>query len=283
MVTELRWWGDVDCIPVAIGCSLVCLVGLRRQNGPPTGIFLFGLGVILAVLRLGSSDLGTTREALLTNALKGVTQDDWITGLFQGSLTQFPLTTLNSCLSVCALAHSLFPSRNITRRSVCLSIGLMNTILCPLGCMPHCHGAGGLAGQHRLGARTGASMLVLGLFKIFLSLVAWQGWLLTFLDALPASVLGVLLVLAGQELAITGVQTVVVDEGQESDVKERLSVCLVTGLIILGTGHTHVGALTGWIVYMVQGGGYRDLFVRRSDSIDYDQVELGTSDSDEMS
>ena len=35
--------------------------------------------------------------------------------------------------------------------------------------------------------------------------------------------------------------------------EEDLSICLITGLVIVGTGHTHVGALSGWLVCMLQG------------------------------
>ena len=36
-------------------------------------------------------------------------------------------------------------------------------------------------------------------------------------------------------------------------------ICLVTALVIIGTGQTHVGALCGWITYMIYGTGYNDL------------------------
>lgn len=65
------------------------------------------------------------------------------------------------------------------------------------------HGAGGLAGQHRLGARHGASVVFLGLVKMMLAIFLGKS-ALTLLDAFPTSVLGVMLAIAGQELATTG-------------------------------------------------------------------------------
>jgi hypothetical protein len=120
---------------------------------PPVGIVLFLLGIILAAVQLRlkeSDDSGndvpnniSMSEPLIVNALQTVTAKDWWIGLLSGTLTQIPLSTLNSCLSVCLLAQSLFPGhvgRRVSRRSVCISMGLINCVLCPLGCMPSCHG-----------------------------------------------------------------------------------------------------------------------------------------------
>ena len=138
--------------------------------------------------------------------------------LEHNQIPQLPLTTLNSVISVCALAHSLYPSSNCnntnlqtiaiqkkipSRREVSVSVGLINLLFCPFGSMPNCHGAGGLAAQHRLGARHGASVVFLGVGKIILS-VFFGASALTLLDALPNAILGVMLVIAGVELCITG-------------------------------------------------------------------------------
>ena len=64
-----------------------------------------------------------------------------------------------------------------------------------------CHGAGGLAGQYRFGARTGGSIVILGSEKMLLAL-AFGGSLWLWLQNYPQSVLGVLLACSGLELAI---------------------------------------------------------------------------------
>ncbi|KAL3921512.1 MAG: hypothetical protein SGILL_002710 [Bacillariaceae sp.] len=242
---------------------------------PPVGIILFLLGIILAIIQVTTNNSAdnpndsATPEPLLVNALRNATASDWRIGLVSGTLTQLPLTTLNSCLSVCMLAHTLFPAHNkiqrLSRQSVCISIGLVNALLCPLGMMPTCHGAGGLAGQHKLGANTGVSMVLLGVFKMALGILACQGSLLRILDALPASILGILLVVAGHELAMTGVVKVAEssslnnnnnnnnNSGRGNGNTDSMSVCLITALVIVGTGHTHVGALSGWIACVIQG------------------------------
>ncbi|MEO0588378.1 MAG: putative sulfate/molybdate transporter, partial [Planctomycetota bacterium] len=70
----------------------------------------------------------------------------------------------------------------------------------PLGGMPMCHGAGGLAAQHHFGARTGGSVVMLGVLKVALVLALWP-WLAELLAGYPAAVLAPLLVIAGGRLA----------------------------------------------------------------------------------
>jgi hypothetical protein len=82
-----------------------------------------------------------------------------------------------------------------------ISVALMNLGTCLFGAVPSCHGSGGLAGQHRFGARTGGSMVVLGLGKIGLG-VLFGSAVGVVLAAFPASILGVLLAFAGLELGL---------------------------------------------------------------------------------
>ena len=78
-------------------------------------------------------------------------------GVIRAALPQVPLTTLNSVVAVCALSQDLFPQRPASPRAVAVSVGVMNLLGAPFGAMPMCHGAGGLAGQYRFGARTSGS------------------------------------------------------------------------------------------------------------------------------
>jgi xanthine/uracil permease len=72
--------------------------------------------------------------------------------------------------------------------------------------MPICHGSGGLAGQYRFGARSGASIIILGLVKFMLGLFVGNG-IVPLLQRLPKSLLGIMVLAAGVELAKVG-QTV---------------------------------------------------------------------------
>lgn len=73
--------------------------------------------------------------------------------------------------------------------------------LVPLGALPMCHGAGGLAAHYRFGARTGMAPVLLGVALLALALLPGG---LSFLAAIPAAGLGALLMVAAIELAFTG-------------------------------------------------------------------------------
>jgi SulP family sulfate permease len=106
-----------------------------------------------------------------------------------------------------------------------------------LGGMPLCHGAGGLAAHYRFGARTAGSNLIIG--SIFLVLTIFLGaHALAIVYLVPMAVLGVLLVFAGSQLALTII-----------DMKERKD--LFVTLLILGitlASNLAVGFLIGLIV-----------------------------------
>jgi SulP family sulfate permease len=92
-----------------------------------------------------------------------------------------------------------------------------NFLSSAIGGMPLCHGAGGLAAHYRFGARTAGSNLMIGF--IFTALAIFLGrHCLAIIYLLPLSVLGVLLLFAGSQLALTIL-----------DIKDRkeLFVCLI--------------------------------------------------------
>ncbi|KAF6839046.1 sulfate transporter [Colletotrichum plurivorum] len=120
------------------------------------------------------------------------------------AIGQLPLTTLNSVIAVSALAADLLPDMPTpTVTAMGMSVGVMNLVGTWFGAMPVCHGAGGLAAQYRFGARSGASVIMLGLFKIVLGVVL-GGTLLGLLSHYPKSLLGVMVIAAGLELAKVG-------------------------------------------------------------------------------
>ncbi|KAK4038028.1 hypothetical protein C8A01DRAFT_17837 [Parachaetomium inaequale] len=127
--------------------------------------------------------------------------DAWST-----ALSQLPLTTLNSVVAVSALAAELMPDLPTPGvNALGWSVAGMNLVGCWFGVMPVCHGAGGLAAQHRFGARSGASIILLGTLKLLLGLLFGNGTRLAHkLAQFPKSVLGVMVIAAGLELAKVG-------------------------------------------------------------------------------
>ncbi|KAF4494177.1 sulfate transporter [Fusarium agapanthi] len=120
------------------------------------------------------------------------------------AIGQLPLTTLNSIIAVSALSQDLLPelpTPSVT--SIGISVALMNLSSTWFGSMPVCHGAGGLAAQYRFGARSGSSIIVLGAFKLVLGLMFGET-LVDLLKHYPKSLLGIMVIAAGLELAKVG-------------------------------------------------------------------------------
>lgn len=224
-----------DSIGLGVLCaSLVLLLYFSRRV--PGALVVFGIGLI-ALLAADPALLGRTRVGMSWHLPALGDWTDWKIGLWQGALPQIPLTTLNSVVAVCALSVDLFPKHPATPRRVAISVGLMNLICCPFGAMPMCHGAGGLAAQHRFGARTGGSVIMLGGAKIVLA-VLLGGSLLEWLQAYPQSVLGVLLLFSGLELAL-----VCRDQRARGD----FFVMLITTGACLAI-NTAIGFVIGWLM-----------------------------------
>ena len=81
-----------------------------------------------------------------------------------------------------------------------VSTGLANLFLVPLGALPMCHGAGGVAAHYRFGARTGLAPVLLGAGLLLVALVPGG---LEVISAIPLAGLGALLLVAAAELALT--------------------------------------------------------------------------------
>jgi SulP family sulfate permease len=64
-----------------------------------------------------------------------------------------------------------------------------------------CHGAGGLAAHYRFGARTGGSNIMIGILFLLTGL-AFGKIGIALLSSIPNSILGILLLFAGIELAL---------------------------------------------------------------------------------
>jgi len=182
----------------AVAAIVTLLLFFSRRL--PAALVLFGAGLLLAVLKTP----GVAESLRLGLTLPGWSPpawDDFVGSFAKAAVPQIPLTTLNSVIAVCALSTTLFPDRPAEPRRVAISVGLMNLVSAPFGGMPMCHGAGGLAGQYRFGARTNGSVLFLGGVKMAVALL-FGASLMTLCRAFPASILGVMLAVSGSELAL---------------------------------------------------------------------------------
>jgi hypothetical protein len=192
------WWALDGCF-LALGAAILVLVTARSERFP-TALIILVVGIALIPLKgmesLAGVSLGWGGPVWIWPTL-----EQWKLGLTEGALPQLPLTLLNSVIAVCALSDDLFPGRGIRTRPMAISVAVINLGTCLFGGVPSCHGSGGLAGQHRFGARTGGSMVVLGLCKMGLGILFGSAVGMV-LAAFPGSLLGVLLAFAGLELGL---------------------------------------------------------------------------------
>jgi len=166
----------------------------------PAALVLFGAGIVLAVLK-EPSVVAALGVGVSLPHWSPPAWGDFVSAFPKAALPQIPLTTLNSVVAVCALSVDLFPDRPARLRRVAISVGLMNLVAAWFGGMPMCHGAGGLAGQYRFGARTNGSILFLGGAKMVVAILLGAS-LMTLCRAFPASILGAMLAFSGMELAL---------------------------------------------------------------------------------
>lgn len=132
-----------------------------------------------------------------------ITLNDLWLGAILLALPQLPLTFGNALMAITEENNRLFPDRPVSERKVSFSTGLMNLWSSAIGGIPMCHGAGGMAGHVKFGAHTGGAAIMLGTLLLILALF-FGGSMMTIFGLFPSPVLGVILFLAGAELALGG-------------------------------------------------------------------------------
>jgi len=236
--------------PVAVGIVIGIVGGiltllLLENRKFPAGLVVI-LGGIFLGLVLGTHEgfdkinIGIYFPKLLPFGLPAGA--DVTFAFFALVLPQLPMTLGNAVIANADLSHEYFgkDSTKVTYRALTLSMALANLLSFMVGGMPLCHGAGGLAAHYRFGARTAGSNLMIGL--LFLALAVFLGiHALSVVYLLPMAILGVLLIFAGAQLALTVI-----------DMKTRKD--LFVSLLILGitlASNLAVGFLVGIVVAYV--------------------------------
>lgn len=303
MFADLRWnsplWTDTLWWVVAAG--LLLLVSLIYPRMPYTIILLI-VGLICAQFHPGGSSNPIDSIPIVLPS----GQDFW-KATTTASLGQLPLTLLNSIIAASALASDLLPSPPYPPApsvyELGISVSVINLIGCWFGAMPVCHGSGGLAGQYRFGARSGASVIFLGSVKVLLGgLAFWQSEaVISVLGSIPKALLGVLILAAGIELAKVGEsvnydardlrvleddswdgkQVRVLDEKERT---ERFMVMLVTVATLITFKNDAVGFLVGlswhWTLKFAKKmeeerrNGLSPPFLRRSSCVPSEHTSL---------
>ncbi|KAF5207653.1 Molybdate transporter like [Thalictrum thalictroides] len=207
----------------------------------PSALIVFMLGVALAIIRkpnvVKHMQFGPSSIEIIR-----LSSQAWKKGFIRGTIPQLPLSVLNSVVGVCKLSSDLFPEKKYSSAtSVSVSVGLMNMVGCWFGAMPCCHGAGGLAGQYKFGGRSGACVAVLGTAKLMLGIILGSS-LVMILTQFPVGLLGVLLLFAGLELAMTS---------RDMNSKKESFVMLVCTAVSLVGSSAALGFGCGMVVHLL--------------------------------
>ncbi len=157
-------------------------------------------------------------------------------------IPQIPLTLGNAVIGTVAENNQLFAEKTTTTRTIATSHGIMNLLSGVAGGIPVCHGAGGMAGHIRFGARTGGSLVILGAILLIMGLFFSDSVSLIF-KVFPPSILGVILFFAGVQLALA-----------VKDIKlkrQNLAVLVITaGISMWNMGVAYITGLA--LYYMVR-------------------------------
>ncbi|MFW5931322.1 MAG: putative sulfate/molybdate transporter [Desulfosalsimonas sp.] len=193
-------------IAVGIAGGLVTLFLLDSKR-LPAGLIVVAGGLVAGLLLgartgLGAGSLSFNLPRIFPFGFPA--QADFTFALLVLVLPQLPMSLGNAALAYTDLSRQYFGQRSekVTNRRACVSMALANFLSFATGGMPLCHGAGGLAAHYRFGARTAGSNLMIGLIFVVLAVVLGNA-IVDFFKLLPMSVLGILLIFAGAQLALT--------------------------------------------------------------------------------
>ena len=195
-------------IGIIIGIAGGCLTLILLENKKfPAGLIVVLAGLFMGLVlgnrqSLEGLHVGINFPAFLPFGWPG--RADFTFALFALVLPQIPMTLGNAVIAYADLSKAYFneQSGRVTYRAACISMALAAFFSSTFGGMPLCHGAGGLAAHYRFGARTAGSNIIIG--AVFIALALFLGSRsLVFINLLPLSVLGILLLFAGSQLCLT--------------------------------------------------------------------------------
>jgi len=194
LISSQPWLGGAICLlilpmlrnsrlPAALTALVVGTIGGR----------LLGLGPPLPAVELG----------LHLPPLVLPSWEQILHGAQLAALPQIPLTLTNAIIVAAAVTRQLFPREvhAVSERNLSITTGLGNLLAAPFGGYPMCHGAGGMSGHYRFGARTATAPLLIGVLFVALG-VGLGDSAFDLLRLIPDAVLGALLAFSGIELAL---------------------------------------------------------------------------------
>jgi hypothetical protein len=191
-----------DPLFFVIGIAIIAgfyLLARYRSVPDLSAIVVIGVGLVAGIALYGVPPLSLIPAPQLVIPRPS----DFSSAFATLVLPQVVLTVTNAILATSLLTRDLF-AQDVPPKKFSTSIGLMNLLSVPFGGFPMCHGAGGLAGQFRYGARTGGANVYAGIIFIVLALFFTSPQVLSII---AVGVLGALLVFVGIEMSRHSLRT----------------------------------------------------------------------------
>jgi MFS superfamily sulfate permease-like transporter len=189
---------------VAVGGVILTLLLLNSKRFPAM-LCLLTYGIVMAFVQKPGLFQDLTNLSIRFRfpelTFGRMSWQDLLAGFVILGLPQAPLTLGNAIIGTVAENNEYFSDRKVTAKTISIDHGVMNLISTFMGGIPMCHGAGGMAGHIRFGARTGGALVILGVIVLFTGLFLSDSVSLIF-QVFPRSILGVVLFFAGVELAL---------------------------------------------------------------------------------
>jgi hypothetical protein len=206
---------------------------VRYRSVPDlSAIVVIGVGLIAGIAAYGVPPVSLIPAPQLVIPIPS----DFASAFATLVLPQVVLTIANAILATSLLTKDLF-SADVPPKKLSTTIGLMNLTSVPFGGFPMCHGAGGLAGQYRYGARTGGANVFAGVIFIVLALFFTSPQVLSII---AVGVLGALLVFVGIEM------------GRHSLKSDSVAITIVIGVLALLSSMT-LAFIAGMIITYLLG------------------------------
>ncbi len=233
---EIFTYVPLNWILTLIGFAIVLI--LFRNRRFPAALILLLFGVSMSLLNGFPTSLLFEGISINLPSITVPQFENVVIGTVLLAVPQIPLTIGNSIFATRSIFQILFPNRKpVSAKKITLSVGVTNIVSAFLGGIPVCHGAGGLAGHYRFGARTGGALVIIG--SLLATLGILYGDAITHIfNLLPLAILGVLLFFSGLELTLSI---------RDVDFKRKNDVFIMLFVAAISIGVSRYGFVIGII------------------------------------
>lgn len=197
----IRMFADHPWIGISMSGFILVLLRFKRV---PAALVAVAVGIALGQALGIAPPFPDIEFGIHLPALVIPTWEQIVHGTQYAVLPQIPLTLTNAIIVTAAVTRQLFPKEihNVNERNLSITTGIGNLLAAPLGGYPMCHGAGGVTGHYRFGARTATAPVLIGIVFIALGLFLGDAGF-QLLKTIPDAVLGALLLFSGIDLALS--------------------------------------------------------------------------------